>query len=491
MTTQIGILRDGLKLLPQVAAHAATNTPDLRTIFTPQSHEGALDPSREIVVGDRGVGKSFWSSVLKDDAARTAIAPIYPRLHLEKLNVCLGFSEVIGRNEYPSARTLSSLLASSITPDVIWRSVILNTVNPVLFPKDWSSMEWAARCAWVKHNPEKEEATLVRFNEQLQQAGKCHLIIFDALDRLGNDWGSIRLLTRALLTVVLDQRSFSAFRSKVFIRPDMESDRDIWSIRDGSKLKQNIVNLNWSTKDLFGFVWHWFLLDPKTRIQFTLLSNKLVNVPINIPVGEHLLKVPHAILEDEAKQKKLFEALAGKMMGAGSRKGHPYTWIPKHLADARGRVSLRSFIIALRDAASTTPMTAATAMTYDQIKRGVQTASRNRVEQLKEDYGWIEDVLRPLAGLSTPNDDGEFIERWKKDGAIHKILSLKLTTPDCLIPVELEGSKEEDSDVYEKLIDALINIGVAERRDDNRLNVPDLFQVASGMVRKGGVRPIH
>jgi len=41
----------------------------------------------EIVVGDRGVGKSFWSSVLKDDAARTAIAPIYPRLGLRELSV--------------------------------------------------------------------------------------------------------------------------------------------------------------------------------------------------------------------------------------------------------------------------------------------------------------------------------------------------------------------------------------------------------------------
>jgi hypothetical protein len=122
MTAQIADLHDGLKMLPQVAAHAATNTPDLRSIFTPQSHEGALDPSREIVVGDRGVGKSFWSSVLKDDVARTAIAPVYMRLHLEKLNVSLGFSEGIGRTEYPSARTLSSLLASSIAPDVIWRS---------------------------------------------------------------------------------------------------------------------------------------------------------------------------------------------------------------------------------------------------------------------------------------------------------------------------------------------------------------------------------
>jgi hypothetical protein len=429
--------------------------------------------------------------VLKDNAARTAIAPIYPRLHLEKLNVSLGFSEGIGRPEYPSVRTLKSLLDISIAPELIWRAVILNTVNPTLFPSGWVEMEWSARCEWIKGNSEKEEAILVKFNEQLSKSGKLHLIVFDALDRLGTDWKSIRLLTRSLLIVVLDLRSFSAFRAKIFIRPDMESDREIWSIRDGSKLKQNIVNLDWNTKDLYGFVWHWFLLDPKSRTEFVALSKKRVKVDINAPRGEHLIKVPLSLRDDEEKQKKLFEILAGKMMGAGSKKGQPYTWIPKHLADARGRVSLRSFIIALRDAASSTPMTAATAMTYDQIKIGVQTASRNRVEQLKEDYVWIEDVLRPLAGLSTPNEDSEFIDRWRKDGTISKIFSLKSTDPDCLIPVELEGAREADKDVYEKLIEALRNIGVAERRGDDRLNVPDLFQVASGMVRKGGVRPIH
>jgi hypothetical protein len=341
-----------------------------------------LDPSREIVVGDRGVGKSFWSSVLKDDAARTAIAPIYTRLHLEKLNVSLGFSEVIGRSEYPSARTLSSLLELSVTPELVWRSVVLNSVNPNLFPDGWKVMDWQSRCEWIKRNSEKEEGILVKFNEQLKASGKLHLIIFDALDRLGTEWKSIRVLTRSLLTVVLDLRSFSAFRAKMFIRPDMESDRDIWSIRDGSKLKQNIVNLDWNIKDLYGFVWHWFLLDSGTRSEFEMLSNKKVKVAINTPHGEQLIKVPRLLLEDEEKQKKIFEVLAGNMMGARSRKGHPYTWIPKHLADARGRVSLRSFIIALRDAASSTPMGAATAMTYDQIKRGVQTASRNRVEQL-------------------------------------------------------------------------------------------------------------
>jgi len=354
MPTEIGAFRDGLKVLPQVAAATAVNTPDLRSIFTPQSHEGALDPSREIVVGDRGVGKSFWSSVLKDDAARTAVSSIYPRLGLEKLNVSLGFSEVIGRTDYASARTIKSLLDSSVLPEFIWRSVILNTINPTLLPPSWTTMEWTKRCEWIKSNSEQEEAILTKFNSQLEHSHKLHLIIFDALDRLGTDWKTIRLLTRSLLATVLDMRSFSAFKTKLFIRPDMESDREIWSIRDGSKLKQNIVNLSWDTKDLYGFVWHWFLLDDTARSEFVTVCRNTVHVNISIGSGEDIIRVPDELLDDENIQRELFQVLSGKMMGGGSRKGHPYTWIPKHLADARGRVSLRSFMIALRDAARST-----------------------------------------------------------------------------------------------------------------------------------------
>ena len=319
--------------------------------------------------------------------------------------------------------------------------------------------------------------------------GKQHLVIFDALDRLGKDWASIRLLTKSLLTVALDLRSFSGIRAKMFIRPDMESDREVWSIRDGSKLKQNIVNSNWATQDLYGFVWHWFLLSPETRNGFASLCKSAAHVNVPVTSGERLVKVPEQLLDDEERQKRIFDKLAGSMMGAGSRKGHPYTWIPKHLADARGSVSLRSFIIALRDAARGTRSAARTAMTYDQIKIGVQRASHNRVEQLKEDYVWIEDILKPLRGLATPNEDKEFISKWKADRTFGKIIALK--KDGRLIPVELEGSDEKDPEVYQNIIEALRNIGVAERRNDGRLNIPDLFQVASGMVRKGGVRPIR
>ncbi|HEY5235868.1 MAG TPA: hypothetical protein VIJ14_06805, partial [Rhabdochlamydiaceae bacterium] len=449
MANAVEVFRESLKGLPQVAAHSAVNTPDLRSIFTPKSHEQALDPNCEVIVGDRGVGKSFWSSVLKDDAARTAIAPIYPKPKLEKVQVRLGFSEALSRPEHPSERVIASLLADFSDPAIIWRTVIVNGVTKPFLSVKWENLKWKEKCLWIQNNAEKEEEILSRFNKKLKEDDKTHLIIFDALDRLGKDWHSIRALSRSLLTTALQLRSFERIRAKLFVRPDMESDREIWSFRDGSKLKQNIVNLNWHVKDLYGFVWHWFLSDPDVRAEFAKLISKDPKVKIPPSSSENLIKVPDFLLDDENVQKRIVEKLSGKMMGAGSKKGHPYTWIPKHLADANERVSLRSFIIALRDAARTTPMSSKYAMAHSQIKNGVQQASKNRVEQLKEDYAWIEDVLKPLRGLSTPNGDKEFVTRWKEDKTIRKILAAKANDKDFLVPVEIEDLQEGDPEIYQ------------------------------------------
>jgi hypothetical protein len=58
------VVREAFENLPQESSHLATNAPKWGEVFTPNDHQGALDPDRSIVVGDRGTGKSFWSSVL-------------------------------------------------------------------------------------------------------------------------------------------------------------------------------------------------------------------------------------------------------------------------------------------------------------------------------------------------------------------------------------------------------------------------------------------
>jgi hypothetical protein len=163
--------------------------------------------------------------------------------------VKLGFSEVAARKEYPSPRTLSELLKVT-TPESIWHAVIINSFPSNYRPRGWTDWSWSERAKWVAVNPEESERLAAKFNSNLRSRRRRHLIVFDALDRLGSDWSTIRTLTRALLIVALEMRSHSNIHLKLFVRPDMYEDKEIWSIRDGSKLRQNKVALIWDYKDL-------------------------------------------------------------------------------------------------------------------------------------------------------------------------------------------------------------------------------------------------
>ena len=142
-----------------------------------------------------------------------------------------------------SPRTLRDLLTQT-RPEAIWHAVIINSFPSNYRPKGWTSWSWAKRAKWVEANSEASERLAAKFNVNLRNRRRRHLIVFDALDRLGSDWHTIRTLTRALLIVALEMRSHSNIHLKLFVRPDMYEDKEIWSIRDGSKLRQNRVALS-------------------------------------------------------------------------------------------------------------------------------------------------------------------------------------------------------------------------------------------------------
>ncbi len=108
--------------------------------------------------------------------------------------------------------------------------------------------------------------------------------------------------------------------------------------------------------------------------------------------------VPGKLRIDEDKQRDVFHAITGPWMGRDRRRGFPYTWLPNHLGDARRQVSPRSFLAALRNAASDSSKTDYDyALHYESIKRGVQEASRIRVREMQEDYPWVETLMKPLS----------------------------------------------------------------------------------------------
>jgi hypothetical protein len=95
-------IRGALAALRPGSAHQAGVAPDPNIIFAPATHANALDPERVLVIGNRGVGKSFWSAVLVHSKTRKQVAKYFPRLKLERLEAVLGFHEDAGKDEGPA-----------------------------------------------------------------------------------------------------------------------------------------------------------------------------------------------------------------------------------------------------------------------------------------------------------------------------------------------------------------------------------------------------
>lgn len=476
------ITRNALKIIRQTladlntgdASHQAAIAPDPAVIFAPASHANALDPERPLVIGNRGVGKSFWSAVLVHSQARLQISQVYNRLKLQRVEAVLGFHEDAGKDEgpAPSPALLKQLLGATEQPEDIWRAVLLKALGERFQLQLPSSLRELVE--WTAENVEDSEKILRKADRDLQDSGTIFLLVFDALDRLGRDWNTISLLSEGLLRFALEVRGFKAIRTKIFMRTDQANDDDLFRFADASKIKADAVRLEWQKTELFGLLYKQLLANGHS-------ADALAQI------GPHFgrLDVLRDLLEDEVIQEKLFYTIAGEFMGASAKRGRTYSWLFDHLADAFGETSPRSFLTALQRAASHGPPPSDTAIDHNGIRAGVQVASEIRVAQLKEDYDWITEVLQALEGLEVPCDPAVFKGRWKERATVEKI-EAQATAAHKLLPLELERRK---SDPEGSLLTALSNIGVVEFRTEARINMPDIFRVAAGIKRRGGIRP--
>lgn len=489
--------------IPDEVAHHQTEPPPLREVYVVPGHEKALNPETPVVVGDRGTGKSFWSAALNGEETRLLIGRELRKLRMDTVRVSWGFSAATDNRWHPSRRVLRSLRGQGFEAEDIWRAVLLHHLAGACGLGGWpAGADWAERVRRVAEAPELEERLLAEAHDRLQRLGKRHLFVFDALDRLGDDWRAIRDLLQGLLRVCLDLRAYRAIRTKLFLRPDMWEDQAVSQFPDASKLHHGRVLLEWRRVDLYGLLWHWLGNHPGAGAAFRDWCKDAHGhefEPIRIG-SETVYAVPAALRTDQDEQAKLLEDIASRYMGRDRRRGRTYTWLPTHLADAKGQVSPRSFLLALKHAHTTTQDRLAGGtplLHYEGIKQGVQEASRIRLKELQEDYPWIQQVLAPLQGMTVPCTAKELRQRWHAEGVVQAISSppldnaeLKADDRAYLPPHALEyappGRSPEDA-----LIQAVIEIGVLSRMADGRLNMPDLFRVAAGIGRRGGVRAIR
>ena len=325
----------------------------------------------------------------------------------------------------------------------------------------------------LKNDPSLYSRLLSELDELLLGKAESLLIVFDALDRLGKDWGSIRSLTKSLLGVAVGLQSFKAIRAKMFMRVDQFSDRELFRFPDSSKIRNDHVDLVWRPNELYGLLLF--------EIQRTQGRDALAALARTLGASNALPRDGADSSMHVEEQAKLIDAIAGEYMGSSKKRGRVYTWVPLHLSDAANTCSPRTFLTAWKKAAEHSPPPVDRAVDHLGLLDGVRSASTSRLRELYEDYPWIEPTLASLRRQFVPMDKDQLFALWQTKGVMKKIA---LSSEDIATnaPVGLT-----EGDGMSNLLGAMKNVAVIEERTNGKINVPDIYRVEAEILRKGGV----
>jgi hypothetical protein len=375
---------------------------------------------------------------------------------------------------------LAQLVETGQDPRLVWRTVILHALTGGAVTQGDS---WAERVASVAQDPERMDRALFEHDRRYDREDTYWIILFDALDRSASNWRTMNALIRGLLQAMLDLRPYRRLRAKSFLRTDQLDEREVGDFADASKVLAGRVDLDWPAYELYALLWQYLCNSADGAFRQELETElRLPSQPFS-----DLWLPPVELRRSETEQRRVFHAIAGPWMGRDHRRGYPYTWVPNHLADAGGRTSPRSFIVALRKAAAETAgryPTHTWPLHHESIKRGVQSASEVRVRELQEDYPWVSTLMEPLNGKVVPCVFAAVADAWQETNALRELERRVAERNERLPPAHLgqgvDGVRQD-----------LENLGIFLRLRDGRVNIPDVFRVGYGLGRRGGVRPIR
>ena len=466
---------------------AVANTPPkTKHILVPTSHRRALDPDAMLVVGIRGAGKSFWWHTLLNKATCGFLGREY--LRGQELVVSAGFGRESGDTllNWPQKETLEALLKEGRDPQRIWRSVLLEHLEP-----DGGSRQhgpaWTERVKRLE-DPAEFHQQLLKHNESLKQKKQWYLLLFDALEHTAEHRDDCLKLIRGVLQLTLDLRWYSNIAAKAFVTPDMLVPREVSKFPDSAKVLANQVALHWGANDLYALLFQYLGNgeNPEAAEYFRSLTSENWN---QRQVGDEVFfELPLALKNDTAAQEKLLRCLADPYLGPGPRNGRTYQQLVSQLADAHGIVSPRIFLTAIRRAADENDYAATDwyPLHHKHLLGGIRLASQGRIYELLNDYRLsdradstvpspdgkdVHDAMICLQGLEVPCGKEAILERWKNKNLRLSEYRIGGRTPT-----------EED---YQELLRLCEQLGVVEQLPDGQFNVPNVYLVAFGLRRKG------
>ncbi len=467
-----------LESLPQDSAIHGT-VPKAEWVYLPIAHRKALHPNSILVQGMRGAGKSFWCAALQNAGLRRIFGHAFDLT--EDTAISVGFDENAFSTDHPTKDCLAGLMSNGVEARWIWLAVVFDKVAGAYAPKKFQNLkkdDWHGKIDWLRSNINEMNACWQHADAALRSGKQYHIVLFDALDRMADDWDATNRLMKGILQIGLETRVFSRIRLKIFARPDQLASPAIMNFTDASKLVSQSVSLEWQKRDLFGLLWQ-HLINGESFGPVFREHVEAVKPGLSWDSFGSIYFSPRELDVDSELQRNIFHSITGPWMGRNKKRGIPYAWLPNHLGDTYGAVSPRSFLHALRNAAENPSHSFESqyVLDFEDIKYGVQKASQLRASELKEDYPWISILLDSLEGTNVPCSFEEMQSKWEESSALKKIHKEKKRLP----PIHLnEGASG--------VLQDLIELGIAAKVKDNRINIPDVYRVGYGMGRFGGVR---
>ncbi|MGO9768405.1 MAG: hypothetical protein ACLPSW_02410 [Roseiarcus sp.] len=460
----------GFELSPRVEPNEII---EINRAFFPDSHRGVLDLRRQLVVGNRGMGKSFWTHALLNPDLRTRIANVYSFSLLANTDVVVGFNgSTRTGNVAPTIDEVEDWLKTGGNPEQFWRAVVYRAAYGYRYSGHALTLDRALRD--IIETPRIYSEVLTTVDDQFARDGKSLLVVFDALDRLARDWKGIRALAQGLLILALGLQSFRSIRTKIFVRPDLFADSDLFRFPDSSKLKNDRVDMAWKPRELFGLLLYELLRQPDA-------VNDVEGLAASVDLGACLPREGRLTDTNPEQQPAFIAAIAGEFMGASIKRGRVYSWVPLHLSDSASNCSPRTFLTAWKSAAEHGSQPIGLVVDHLGLIEGVRRASSARLEELREDYPWIDSALKPLGRQFVPMERQDLFALWDESGVVNNILSMS-ERGGFLPPFRVPEARNNSG-----LLAAMVNIAVMEERANGKINVPDIFRVEAGILRKGGV----
>ena len=456
-------------------------------LYLPWTHHKALQLECSLVIGTRGVGKTVWATALLASHDHQ-LAEAMPRmLFPDPLRTVAGFSDR-DHNSHPPTPVFDALMRDQVDPYNIWLAIVLRSLPTGSTPFPLES--WAASAAWVGEHLEEAWAVISQANQALGTTNTHQLFVFDALDRVSRDgnWLHVSAAIKALLRLVLELKNFKYLHAKVFLRTDQYNRGNFADLPDIAKIRATRVELLWSLLDLHALFWQCLGNGPPSAERDAFRTWCLQSSPASLfeSPGEARWELPLPVQQDEPVQRQLFERLAGRRMGSGTRRGVPYTWIVNHLADAQGQATPRSFLTTLRQAAEVSLLRyrdAEPILHYEALKLGVRAASEIRIAELEEDHPWLPALMHPFAERRAlvPLTEDDFV--------------LVLNEAFGDIPEAIPGLADRlPKDLRHQgvvgLITYLAQLGLLTPMQNHRLNMPDIYRIGFKLGRRGGIKPV-